>query len=439
MIGRSNRPASTPLSPIVIILVAGGAIAVLIALSWLAFVAPRGVPGVAYRYVNAQFKDAANIPISTEVRIAGRNAGQVNEMKLRDGVATLRLQLRPGNVALRSDARARLALKSVLGGKYVDLDPGRRGPELPDGATLPTSRTSTAVDLLDVVQALDAPHRQDLQATLQGLGRGLAGRGEDINQLLRAAAPMADDLRDVSEAVLARGGAAARLVPSLESAASAFDPVRDDLARGLAPEARVLGVIGRRRQEVQRTLDVAPSTLADLRSGLDAATPLLSEVEGLARATVRFTRPAPAALRDTAALLDEAQPALRATGPLLRTLDRAVPPTLRMLLRVDPVTRPATRALSESLPPLVELGRRPCDLNSFARNWRSMIGFGVAPGSGDPTGDLDDDAGLGAINSVRLILASPPTADQASLDVTPAPVAGNAYPGACQAEQERAR
>ena len=201
----------------------------------------------------------------------------------------------------------------------------------------------------------------------------------------------------------------------------------------------MLGVFGRRRQEIQRTLDVAPSTLAGLRGGLDVTTPLLDEVTGLAREAVRFTRPAPAALRDTEALLDEARPALKATSPLLRTLERAVPPTLRMLLRVDPVTGPATRALTDSLPPLVELGRRPCELLTFARNWRSMIGFGVAPGSGDPGGMLDDDAGLGAINSVRLILASPPSTDQLSLDVTPAPPPSNAYPGPCQAPAERAR
>jgi hypothetical protein len=165
---------------------------------------------------------------------------------------------------------------------------------------------------------------------------------------------------------------------------------------------------------------------------------LLNEVAGLARATLRFSRPAPVALRETAALLDEARPALRATSPLLRTLRGAVPPTIQLLQRVDPVTRPTTRALSTSLPPLVELGRRPCDLSTFARNWRSMIGFGVAPGSGDPTG-LGSDAGLGAINSVRLILASPPTSDSASLDVTPRLPAADAYPGPCQAEPERLR
>jgi phospholipid/cholesterol/gamma-HCH transport system substrate-binding protein len=446
MIGRGTRPASTPLSPIVIIATAGTAIAALIAMTWVAFVAPRGVPGIGYSYVNAQFRDAASVPISTEVRIAGRSAGQVTETELRGGVATLRLQLRPGSSPVRSDARAHIRLKGLLGGKFVELDPGTRGQELPDGATLSPDRTSTAVDLLDIAQALDAPHRQDLQATLQGLGRGFAGRGEDVNQLLRAAAPMADDLRLVSEAVLARDGAAARLFPSLEATAAAFDPVRDELAQGLYPEASVLNAFGRRRQEIQRTLDVAPSTLAGLRGGLDVTTPLIDEVAGLAREAIRFTRPAPVALRETEALLDEARPAFRATSPLLRTLEGAVPPTLRLLQRVDPVTRPATRTLTDSLPPLVELGRRPCDLLTFARNWRSMIGFGVAPGSGDGhrrqsrwSGDLDDDAGLGAINSVRLILASPQPTDSLSLDVTPRPSPASAYPGPCQAPAERAR
>ena len=435
MIGRRNRPASLPLSPLVIIGTAGGALAFFAAAIWLAIVSPHGVPGIGYRYVNAQFHNAASVPRSTEVRIAGRHAGQVTEQTLRGGIATLKLQLLPGHPPIRSDARARIDLKGLLGGKYVELDPGQRGRLLPDGGTLPVSRTSTAVDLLDVVQAFDARHRRDLQFTLQGLGKGFLGRGQDVNRLLRSGPTMARDMRTVSDAILARPGAAARLIPSADSAAAAFDPVRVELAAGLRPESSVLETIAGRRAALQRTLDVAPSTLVGLRGGLTAATPLLDEVAGLARAAVRFTRPAPVALRETAALLVEARPALRETAPLLRTLRSAVPPTLVLLRRVDPVTRPAARALSNSLPPLAELGRRACDLQSFARNWRSMLGFGVAPGSGS----LFDDEGLGAIDSTRLIVALPPPADSASLDVTPVRPAADAYPGACLAPQERAR
>jgi len=432
MIGRkSAKPASTPLSPVTIIATAGVAIVLFVGMIWLAVVAPKGVPGRGYTYVNAEFRDAANVPTSTEVRIAGRSAGQVVEAKLEDGIAKLRLQLRPGNVALHEDATARIGLKGLLGGKYVGIDPGGRGAELENEATLPVSRTATAVDLVDVVQTFDEPSRKALQHTLHGLGQGLAGRGEDVNDLLRTGAPMARDLERVSEAVTARDGAAARLFPSLESTAAAFDPVRAEVAAGLRPEAAVFEAFAARRTDIQRTLEIAPSALTSLRGGAAAATPLLGEVARLARVATRFSRPAPDALRKTAKLLEEARPALRETSPLLRTLERAVPPTLLLLRRVDPVTRPATRALTTSLPPLVELGRRPCDLQSFARNWRSMIGFGVG------SSGLEDDPRLGSVNSVRLILATPPTPDTLSLDATPVEPVGNPYPGPCEAEKER--
>lgn len=438
MIGRKNtKPESTPLPPTTIIATAGIAIVLFVGMIWLAVVAPKGVPGRGYTYVDAEFREAANVPTSTEVRIAGKSAGQVVDARLENGIAKLRLQLRPGNVALHEDATARIGLKGLLGGKYVGIDPGGRGAELEDGATLPASRTSTAVDLVDIVQTFDESSRKALQHTLRGLGQGIAGRGEDVNDLLRTATPMARDLRRVSEAVLARDGAAARLLPALESTAAAFDPVRAQLAAGFRPGAAVFEVFAGRRANVQDTLEIAPSTLVGLRGGVDAATPLLNEVAGLARVATRFSRPAPVALRQTAKLLEEARPALRETSPLLRRLERAVPPTLLLLRRVDPVARPVTRALTTSLPPLVELGRRPCDLQSFAKNWRSMMGFGVAPGSGDPNGGLDDDAGLGSVNSVRLILSAHPTPDTLSLDTTTIKPVGNAYPGPCEAEKER--
>jgi phospholipid/cholesterol/gamma-HCH transport system substrate-binding protein len=223
---RRNRPASRPLSTLQIVGTAGAALFASLALIWLALVAPRGVPGIGYRYLNAQFQNAGNVPISTEVRIGGRHAGQVVGTSLSGGVATFRLQLLPGDVPVHSDATAYIGLKGLLGGKYVELDPGHAAATLRDGATLPKTQTSTALDILDVAQTFDAAHRRDLQLTVQGLGKGLLSRGPDISEILHDAAPVAGNTDAISTAILDRPGAAARLFPSAESLAAAFDPVR---------------------------------------------------------------------------------------------------------------------------------------------------------------------------------------------------------------------
>jgi ABC-type transporter Mla subunit MlaD len=201
----------------------------------------------------------------------------------------------------------------------------------------------------------------------------------------------------------------------------------------------VVGTFANRRADIQHTLDVAPPALDGLRSGLNASTPLLDELAGLARNTTALTGPAPDAFNQTAALLNEAVPALHATSPLLQVLKSGAPPTTSLLTRIDPITRPATRALVSALPPLAELGRRSCDLGAFANNWRSMLGFGVAPSSSDPNFGLDSDEGLGAIDSTRLIVGLPPSSSTLGVDSTPAPAPGtDAYPGACLASQEHA-
>jgi phospholipid/cholesterol/gamma-HCH transport system substrate-binding protein len=436
-----NRRASHNPSRFTIVLAALGAVGVLLALTTVALVAPRGVPGLHYYEINAQFSDASQIADLSEVRIAGRHVGQVTGSELRNGRATVTLQLFPGQGPLRSDSTARVRLKGLLGAKFVDVNPSKTGRPLPSGSTLPAKQTSTAVELLDVLGALDAPTRRRLQQSVQGLGEGFLGRGEDINGMLAAAPGFFVGADQVSGSILARTGAAARFGPSAETLAAAYDPVRQELAAGFAPEARVLNDFVARRRALDGTVAEAPSSLEALRQGLSASVPMLDETAGLARATTRLTRPAPAAFRETSVFLHRAAPALRATQPLLQKLAGAVNPTLDFLKRVDPVIDPSVKALRNNLPPLLELGRRGCDVLNFARNWRSTLGFGVATGFGDPTGTLDEgQPGLGPLNSLRVLAVRPLDSEHLNADAPPSqdPTHGrNAYPAPCASITER--
>lgn len=430
---RPSRPTIVIAAVLALLVVAG--------LAFVALVAPRGVPGIKYYTLDAQFDDASQIADLSEVRIAGRHVGIVTDSRLRDGRAIVRLQFFPGQEKLRSDATARIRLKGLLGAKFVDVDPGGTGPPLHSGSTLPARQTSSAQELLDVLQAFDAPTRVALQKTIQGLGEGYLGRGEDLNRMFDEGSRFYGDALEVSEGILARPGAAERFAPSLETLAGAYDPVRDELVTGFAPQARVLEALLAERSALEGTLVQAPPALAAMRRGLDAATPLLNETTALARSTTRITRIAPEALRQTTALLRETGPALRESNPLLSTLAGAVPPTITFLERLSPVVAPATRALTSNLPPLNELGRRGCDVLDFARNWRSTLGFGVATDT-DPLSDLDAGTpGLGPLTSLRVVPARVLQADALAADSPPegGDLGRNAYPAPCAAVSERLR
>jgi virulence factor Mce-like protein len=432
-----NRKVSQQPSPLTIVLAAVLALALLATLCWIALVAPRGVPFLKYFDINAQFDNASEIADLSQVRIAGRDVGQVTGSSVQNGHAVVRMALYPGQGALRSDSTARIRLKGLLGAKFVEITPGTHGQTLKSGATLPATQTSSAIDLLTVLQAFDTATRQNLQTSLRGLGQGFLGRGADLNQMLTVAPSFYGDTRQISQSILAQPGAAARFAPSAESLAAAYDPVREELATGFAPQAQVLQAFVDRSTKLGQALDVAPPSLQALRQGLDAATPLLDETAGLARATITLTGPAPAALKQASALLRDAAPALHLTGPPVQKLADAVPDTLGFLGRLSPVIDPAVGALSDSVQPLAEMGRHGCDVLSFARNWRSTLGFGVAT---SPSGPLvGGEPGLGPMNSLRVVavrLLSELNAD------APQPAlfaAQNEYPAPCQAPGEKAR
>jgi virulence factor Mce-like protein len=352
---------------------------VLAVLGYAALTAGNGLPLKSYYYLNARFRDAAELDPYSEVRIAGKLVGQVLSSSLANGSATVNLQLEPSVGSLRSDTTARIRLRGLLGAKYVELAPGDRGSPLPSGATIPASQTSTAVGVFDVLSALDAKRRADLRATLAGLGQGFLGRGGQLNAALAESPALAGAVGAVADAVNARAGAARRFVPGTQSLAASFDPVRFELASGWEPQARALAPFRDQRASVQATLAEAPAALSQLQQGLAQTDPLLAETAGLSRELIAFTGHAPAALTSAARFLRQAPAPLAKTGALADTLAGAVHPALRLLSAVWPLAAPMTKALANQIPPLAELGRYGCDVARWAQDWSAGFELGSPP------------------------------------------------------------
>jgi phospholipid/cholesterol/gamma-HCH transport system substrate-binding protein len=363
-------------------LVLGGllTVGVLVALVALALTAERGLPLRRYYTVHADFRDVGEIDEYSDVRIAGQYVGQVLDSSYSDGVASVTLQLSPSVEPLRAGTTARIRLQGLLGAKYVDLVPSRTGQPLRNGGTISVRRTSTAVDVFHVLEAIDPSRQVDLREMLGALGEGFLDRGTGLNQALSNAPAVEANTDAFASAVNARAGAAARLVPATQSLTAAFDPVRGQLAAGFEPEARALQPLVDERAATQATLQLAPSALETTRVGLAQTDPLLVETTGFARAAVALTNVAPRSLREATALLRTAPGPVRQLTPLLDALDGAVGPTVRLTGGLDPLIGPATRVIDHSLPILDNVGMHGCDMLGFLTNWRSLLGYGTGGG-----------------------------------------------------------
>lgn len=398
--------------------IATACVALLAGMLVLGATAQRGLPGERHYVVVAEFADAANLGRYAEVRIAGRRVGQVLDLEHHAGAARARLQLDREVAPLRQGTTARIRLKGLLGAKFVELRPATDGAALPDGAVIPRRSTSTTVELFDLLETLDSRRRAALRATIQGLGAGFLGRGDELGDGLRDFPAGLRALTEVAEEINARAGAAQRLFPSVDGAAHVFDSVRRDLAAGFDPAARALAPFAERRAEVTHALDRAPGALRAAEDGLRRTDPLLRETARLARSAIALTEPAPRVLTQATHLLRESSRPLRTTRAVLRQAAQAVPDVLALTRTVDPLVAPARRLLSRGLPLLRELDRYGCDVLGFARNWRSMLAFGI-PGEHP----------IGPINGLRV---QPVVSDEAAADLPrlrPDPVG---YPQPCQ-------
>ncbi|HJX33057.1 MAG TPA: MlaD family protein, partial [Solirubrobacterales bacterium] len=147
------------------------------------------VPFTSYGYeLKATFSNSANIALNSPVRIAGVEVGRVTSTS-RDGDNTdVTFTVEGAGRPIHSDAFAEIRPRIFLEGNFfIELDPGSpSAPEMPSDATIPVSHTSTAVQLDEVLTALQSPVRADLSRLLESYGEALTHKptaAEDVTQL----------------------------------------------------------------------------------------------------------------------------------------------------------------------------------------------------------------------------------------------------------------
>lgn len=349
-------------------------------IAWLTLNAPNGVPGTHHRTATVLLPDVGSLRAHNDVRTAGVLIGQVKDIEP-DGLrAKVTVQLSKAAGRIPADSTAAVRSAGLLGQRYLQIIRGTSLHDLADGGTLRAASRSITLGVPDALETFDAATRGGLGQTARGLGTGMLGEAQHVNDAIAAGPRAATDFRTTADAVLTGAAATPRLMPRLAAGARALDGSRTQIAAALRPTDRALVPLVDQGPAVRRTLDLAPPTLRAARPGLAAATGLLATVHRLADAASATLPKAPAALRATTALLRQGRRPLRDAAPLVRQAHATIPKVLHLTKAVRPVLAPLREPLERLQSPLDILGRHGCDIVNFARVWRSFLGFGSVPG-----------------------------------------------------------
>ncbi|MDH6199017.1 virulence factor Mce-like protein [Mycobacterium frederiksbergense] len=144
------------------------------------------VADVSYRQYTARFQQAAALKPGNPVTVAGFPVGEVKSMKLAGDHVEAKLKVRK-DVALGKDSRAVIKITTILGSRYLALQPA--GPDsLPDN-TFDLTHTEVPYDLqealADVTTTFEQVDSDKFAQTLSILGHQMQGLPAVVPQALQ--------------------------------------------------------------------------------------------------------------------------------------------------------------------------------------------------------------------------------------------------------------
>ncbi|TNC52280.1 MCE family protein [Mumia zhuanghuii] len=250
----------------------------------------------------ARFAEGGGLKKGNEVRVAGVKVGKVTEISL-DGAQVV-VKFRVKDVELGSETTAAVKVKTMLGQKYLALEP--RGTSALDGP-IPVDRTMTPYDVNAAFS--------DLSTTIDEI---------DTEKMEESFLTLADAFRDTPESVQT-------MVSGLTDLSRTISSRDEELAELFASTTQVTSTLRNRNDEIEKIITDGSDLLGELEARRDAVkamwegtASLSREMEGLVADNEKQLRPALAKLDEVTAILqrnqDNLNAALAKIGPYYRML-----------------------------------------------------------------------------------------------------------------------
>jgi ABC-type transporter Mla subunit MlaD len=315
-------------------------------------------------FVRAIFDNASTLVPSEDVKIAGVPVGIVHGMDVtEDNKAAVTLRIDDEDFTpFKTDAACTIRPQGLIGEKFVECEPGSTSAEplqtIEEGdgegeRLLPVENNSSPVDLDLINNVMRLPYRQRLAILLSELGTGLAGRGEELNEVIHRANPALRETDEVLAILAEQNRVLERLARESDRALEPIARERERVADWIVQANRTAQASAERRTDLRVGINLLPDFLRELRllmvdlEGLaDQGTPLLADLGEAAPALARFiegqgtlaeaSRESFPSLGDA---LERGRPALIRARPLIRDLGRLGEELAPVSVDVDELTQ----------------------------------------------------------------------------------------------------
>jgi len=331
----------------------------------IVLVVSSGGSGGSGYVVRAAFDNGGFMVQGEQVRVAGANVGEIKSVTVSmpgevdsykdgkpeaiPGKAVIVMEITdPGFQDFRSDAGCQIRPQSLIGEKFVDCNPtlprapGSPPPpplkKIPSGRPgagqylLPVENNSTSVDpdLINDIQTL--PYAQRFRLILNELGAALAGRGADLEEVIKRANPVLRDVDRLFGVLSAQRNQLAQLASDSEEILRPLSRERAHVAGFFANAGAAAQASSERGPELEASLRKFPRFLREFRLTMrslqgfsDAATPVFADLGKAApsltdatRALAPFSAASTVALKSLGATGAVAGPKLREADPIVR-------------------------------------------------------------------------------------------------------------------------
>jgi ABC-type transporter Mla subunit MlaD len=327
--------------------------------------------------VRAIFDDAGNIISGENVKIDGVKVGTVGSVTATpQAKAAVVLNItNPGFKDFRADASCTVRPQALIGEKFVDCLPTQprvEGTPLPpalrtipsgqEGAgqkLLPVENTHSPVDVDLLGDITRLPERQRLTIILNELGAGLAGRGSDLNVVIRRANPALQELDRVLAILAGENHVLAKLAVDSDRSLAPFAAVRNRVADYIVQSNTVAVASARHRSAIERNLADFPPFLRQLGPAMerlarfsDQATPVFTDLKVAAPGIDNAFTHLPAFSNSSTKFFQSLGATAKLSGPALV----AIQPLLARLKSLGSAGKPFGSNLSELLTSLRSSG-----------------------------------------------------------------------------------